>query len=268
MLEARDIVVERSRRRLLDGVAVTVRPGEVLVVCGPNGAGKTTLLSVLAGDIDPDEGSVHLNGADIRGYSATALACRRAVVEQRPAIAPGFLVRDIVALGTACAPRDLPPGALADLIGRSLESVGITQMASRPMQALSGGERARVHMARALAQIGVCGLVQDAGHSSAAPILMLDEPTAALDLRHQRHFVDLVRRIAADGVGVLAIVHDLNLAAAIATGVLLLDQGQVAAEGDPEAVLCHEVLEPVYGVPFQVLPTGDKGRTIITSFGR
>jgi iron complex transport system ATP-binding protein len=244
MLEARDLTLGRGGRRVLDGVTLRLAPGELVAVCGPNGAGKSSLLAALAGDLKPEAGAVLLDGRPLAAFSAADLAAERAVLEQAPSLSAAFTVADLVRLG-AEAPVRCPADAQA-LTGRALAATGLAVHARRPADRLSGGERARAHLARALAQLWA-GRAAGGGRW-----LLLDEPTASLDLAHQVAVMRAAREAADEGAGVLCVLHDLNLAAAFADRALLLGAGRVAGEGPPEAVLTAEALTALYGAPVSV----------------
>ncbi len=243
MLEARDATLRRGGRLALAGVSLALAPGELVAVCGPNGAGKSSLLGVLAGDLRPDAGTATLFGRPLAAHGAAALAVRRAVLEQDPALAAPFTVAGLVALGAGIA----PPHADADAIAaQAMAAAGVSALADRRADRLSGGERARAHLARVLAQLAA-GRAQGGGHC-----LMLDEPTASLDLAHQVAVMEAARRAAAEGAGVLAVLHDLTLAAAFADRVALMAEGRVVADGPPAAVFDAARLSRVYGAAVAV----------------
>ena len=221
---------------LLEDVSLIVRPGEVLVLVGPNGAGKSTLLQILSGDLTPTTGSVELDGREIASYRAHDLAMRRAVLPQQSLLQFAFTVREVVEMGRA--PHADTAAELKAHVQQALARTELIPLVDRVYPSLSGGEKARAQLARVLAQ--------------AAPLLLLDEPTAALDLRHQQHVMDLARDIAAEGGSVIAVVHDLNLAASSADRIALLHRGRIMADGSPWDVMDAAVLSEVYGCPIAV----------------
>jgi iron complex transport system ATP-binding protein len=264
VLEARDIIVERSGKRLLDGLSVRLTAGRVWAVSGPNGAGKTTLLRVLAGELRASRGTVTLDGVDLASLPPGQLARRRAVVPQASLLAFPFTALEVVLLGIT-VPGFAPPAKEArERAADALASVGLRGFEDRFYQHLSGGERQRVHVARALCQLS------QRRDPEGAPVLLLDEPTSSLDLAHQMDVLAEVRRCARRGWLVLVILHDLNLAATFADELILLDRGRVAAAGAPAEVIQDNVLSPVYrcalrssriprrGVPF-LLPQTIRG---------
>ena len=247
MIGARGIVVRAGGRLLLDDVSLELRPGEVLAVVGPNGAGKSTLLRVLAGDLRPAGGEVAMEGRALHAWQPRDVARRRAVVPQHAALAFPMAAAEVVALGRL--PWHATPAMRQDgaAVTRALDAVGLAQFAGRPYATLSGGERQRVGVARALAQL-----------DGAAPpaALLLDEPTASLDAGQRAGLLRLLRRLAGDGLAVLAVLHDLNEAAFVVDRVAMLAGGRLVAIGPARQVLRPALLEEVYGVPFRALAEG------------
>lgn len=232
---ATDIDVRAGGKSLLDGAGVSVTPGEVTVLVGPNGAGKSTLLKVLAGEIRPRGGSVSINGLALSALSPRRLATMRAVLPQSVQVAFPFSVAEVVGLG-ASGPAN------AEKVRQVLARVDMLAFHDRPYDRLSGGEMQRVQLARVLRQLG---------EGEAPSYLLLDEPTASLDLAHQLMVVRLARELAGEGIGVLAILHDLNLAAMAADRMVALRNGRVVAEGRPVEIMRDEAIERIYGVPCQ-----------------
>ncbi|MGG5886244.1 heme ABC transporter ATP-binding protein [Falsiroseomonas sp. HC035] len=245
MIAARDIVVRAGGRTLLDRVSLDVRAGEVLVLAGPNGAGKSTLFKVLAGELAPQAGTATLDGRRLRDWRPLDLARRRAVLAQHVALAFPMPAREVVALGrlpwhgTEQAARD------AQAIAAALREADVAHLAGRAHATLSGGERQRVHLARALAQLDGAGM---------PAALLLDEPTASLDAGHRAALLRRLRRLAGQGLAVLAVLHDLQEAAYVADRVALLEQGRLVACGPPAEALGTALLEQVYGLPFRYVP--------------
>jgi iron complex transport system ATP-binding protein len=225
-----------GEREVLHGVDLDLDPGALVAVVGPNGAGKSTLLRSLAGLIAPKVGRVLLHGRDLRTFDRAAVARRIAVVPQTSETIFPFAVREIVALG-----RIARLGALAiphrddvAAVDRALADLELTPLALRRVDTLSGGERQRAVLAMALAQ--------------EAQVLLLDEPTVHLDPAHQRGTLDLIRRLARErGLVAVAVLHDLNLAAAMCDRVVVLDGGCVVADGPPEAVIEASTVARVFG---------------------
>lgn len=267
-MRAEGIVVERRGRRLLDGVGFEVRPGRLTALLGPNGAGKSTLLRVLSGELRPDAGTVTLDGRPLAGWDPRRLARRRAVLSQSVALSFPLSVRDVVAIGRS--PHAAGRAADEAAIARTLAAARVAHLAGRSYPTLSGGEQQRVQLARVLAQLDHGG---DGGPEGGAGggegggegvrHLLLDEPTASLDLRHQAEVLALARSFADGGGAVLAVLHDPNQAAAFADEVVLLRGGRVVASGDPWRVLTAENLMAVFGHPVEVMSRRDMDRPLI-----
>ncbi|MDH6698011.1 heme ABC transporter ATP-binding protein [Streptomyces griseoviridis] len=246
--EAEAVRVLLGGRPVLDDVHVTVRAGEVLALVGPNGAGKSTLLGALAADVPVASGVVRVHGRPVSEWSAPELALRRAVLPQAAALSFPFTVEDVVRMGRA--PHAASPAEDESAVAGAMAATEVTAFAARPFSALSGGERARVALARVLAQ--------------RAPLLLLDEPTAALDLKHQELVLRLCRERARAGDAVVVVLHDLGLAAAYAHRVAVLAAGRVAADGPPAEVFSAPLLSRVYDQPVEVFPHPRTDALLIT----
>jgi len=241
-LAARGVTVARtgSAAPALADASIDVRAGELHALVGPNGAGKSTLFGVLAGDLAPDAGDVLLDGAPLGGIPPRLLARHRAVLLQQNAVSFPFAVEQVVRMGRA--PWARTPAELDDdaIVAGALEATDLVALAGRTISSLSGGERARAALARVLAQ--------------ACDVLLLDEPTAALDLRHQEDVLRVARSRAREGAAVAVVLHDLNAALGVADRVTLLADGRVVATGGPAEVLTAEAIEDAYGQPVDVFP--------------
>jgi iron complex transport system ATP-binding protein len=258
MLEARQVTVTINDSTLLRRVEVGVRPGRVLVLIGPNGAGKSTLLRVLSGELAASQGEALLDGRPLAAFSAAELARRRAVVPQASMLAFPFTVLEVAMLGVTVPGFAVTQTAARDAALAGLGTVGLSPFAERLYVHLSGGERQRVHIARALCQIAMPP--RRAGETAC---LLLDEPTSNLDLAHQTLVVDAVRRQAAQGTAVLAVMHDLNLAAALGDELVLLVGGEVKAAGPPGEVLRDGLLSAAYGCAISANRTPDGDRPFV-----
>ena len=205
---------------LLGGVEITFQPGRLAVVIGPNGAGKSTLMRLLTGEIAPTTGRVLIGGRNLRSYAPADLAKTRAVVPQHTALGFPFSVIEVAQLGVT-VPGLMSHGTRSRRLAEAmLDRVGLSTLAGRDYSSLSGGERQRVHIARALCQL-------EATADSRTPhALLVDEPTSSLDIAHQLDVLKELRSQADRGRIVVAILHDLNLAAAYADDILLLSQGR------------------------------------------
>ncbi len=229
---------------VLDGVSLRVEPGKIAALVGPNGSGKTTLIRVASGLLDAVQGSARIGSSPLPLSRMTpeARAGFVAVVPQAAYLPPDFTVEETIRLGRMAARGWLTAETEADRKTSevALRGVGLTALRGRTLGRLSGGEQQRALIGRALAQ--------------GAPILLLDEPTAHLDLRHQLEVLRLVRSLAASGnYTILLALHDLNLVARFADEVVLLVAGRITASGSPRHVLREETLSSAYGVPVQVL---------------
>ena len=237
--------------------SLDVCSGEFIGIIGPNGSGKSTLIRALSRALRPDRGAVLLDEADLyTGLSARGSARRIGVVPQDTQISLDFSVREIVRMGRAPhLPRNPFAGETGGdelVVQESLRAAGVEELADRIISTLSGGERQRVLLARALAQ--------------QPDILLLDEPTAHLDLRHQGELLILARELAhGQGKAVLAVLHDVNLAAAYCDQLVLLTAGHVAAQGTPTEVLTEHTLQRVYGARVWVRPHPVSGRPLVLS---
>ncbi len=248
-LAADALEVALGRRVVLRGVSLAVEPGELVAVVGPNGAGKSTLLRGLSGELTPRAGEVTLDQRALRAYPRDALARRRAVLPQRAQLSAGFHVDEVVALGRH--PHRARQVEDARAVERALARVGLAELRGSLFTRLSGGEQQRVMLARVLAQLD--------GDAAASRFLLLDEPTAALDLAWQHHALELARALTREGVGVLAILHDLALAAMYADRVALLVEGQLVKTGAPAEVLSASNLQRAYGVRTRWIDIPDVG---------
>ncbi|MBD8079322.1 putative F420-0 ABC transporter ATP-binding protein [Cellulosimicrobium arenosum] len=252
-IDARRVSWTVDGRLILDGVDATAPPGAVSGLLGPNGSGKSTLLRVLAGVEAPSDDAtrVAFDGADLLGLGRRRRARVLALVEQDATTDLPLTVLDAVLLGRI-PHRSLLAGDSArdhEAARAALETVGTSAFAAREVATLSGGERQRVHLARALAQ--------------EPALLMLDEPTNHLDIAAQLDTMRVLRRLADDGVTVLAALHDLSLAAQTCDHVVLLSGGRVVAAGDVHDVLVPDVLDDVYGVRTEVLTHPRTGRPVL-----
>ncbi|WP_432588557.1 heme ABC transporter ATP-binding protein [Streptomyces sp. HD1123-B1] len=238
--EASGARVRLAGRTVLSEVDLTVRAGEVLALVGPNGAGKSTLLAALAADLPVESGTVRLGGRPVAEWTPAELALRRAVLPQATTLSFPFTVAEVVRMGRAPWAGTAAEDEDGEAVAAAMAATEVDGFATRPFSSLSGGERARVALARVLAQ--------------RTALLLLDEPTAALDLRHQELVLRLGRERAAAGDAVVVVLHDLGLAAAYADRTAVLHEGRVVAEGPPERVFDAELLSQVYRQPVEVLP--------------
>jgi len=245
-LDARALRHAVNGRVLLDDATLAIRPGRLHVLLGPNGAGKSTLLRLMAGEMAPQAGAIGIDGLALGTLTPGELARRRAVLPQSHGLAFGFSAAQVVALGRLPCPRH-DAGTEARIVGEALELAGVGKLADRSYTTLSGGERARVQFARVMAQ------VWEPLSKDAPRYLLLDEPTASLDLAHQHDCLRALRTLAGRGIGVLVVLHDPNLALRYGDDVTLLAAGRVAASGTPSTVITAAVLESMYHVPVRLV---------------
>lgn len=243
------VTFSRGARPVLDAVTVEVRRGEVLALVGPNGAGKSTLLHLMAGDLSPASGRVLVDGRDLAGIPVRELARLRAVLTQSNEVSFPFTVREVVSMGRAPW-RGISTAEADDrLIAAALAAADIAHLAERRVPELSGGERARSAYGRVTAQD--CELV------------LLDEPTASLDIRHQERLLGELRAHAADGGSAVVVLHDLDLAASYADRVAVLDGGRLRVCAPPAEALLPGLLSEVYRHPIAVGVDPDTGRPVV-----
>ena len=256
MMAADTISVRRGGRLVLNRLSIAVRPGKLTVVVGPNGAGKSTLMAALTGLVQPEQGTVTLDGQSIGAIPRKDFARRVSVLQQRFHSTFPFKSFEIVALGRMPHEGRESQTAVARYVSAAMSATETTHLADQPCDRLSGGEQQRVFLARAIAQIMPLPAEQPR-------YLLLDEPTASLDLRHQAATLAFAKDVAAAGAGVLAVLHDLNLAATYADEIAVLADGSVAARGTAEEVLTAEILTPVYRAPLSVFPDPETGRPVV-----
>ncbi|SSC73179.1 unnamed protein product [Ciceribacter sp. T2.26MG-112.2] len=238
MIVAQNVSIIRDGHNLVDDVDLTLSPGIFTVVIGPNGAGKSTLLKVLSGELSPDRGAVLCHDRPLSRLSAVELAADRAVLPQATTLSFPFTALEVVRMGAiAHGSRDPTEAAR-----KALARVGLEGFEARAYRALSGGEQQRVQFARALAQ------VPHPVEQGRARALFLDEPTSSLDIGHQISVLETARDFARRGGAVLAILHDLNLAAEFADHLVIMHRGRIMSEGTPLAVIDDAIISAVYGI--------------------
>jgi iron complex transport system ATP-binding protein len=243
------------RREVLTSVDLSLPRGSLLAIVGTNGSGKTTLLRLLAGVLTPDAGEVEFGGQPLAEWRRVDLARRVAVLPQQLDLPVGFRVAELVEMGRAPHARSLFGSTDADeqAVARALSDADALDLADRFADELSGGERQRVLVAMALAQ--------------EPELLLMDEPTLHLDLAHQVALLSAIRRLQAQrGLTVVAVLHDLNLAAAFAPRIVVLHHGAVAADGPPQEVLTPQLVQEVFGVAVLEARTGTGNRHLAVDF--
>jgi heme transport system ATP-binding protein len=260
MLSAIDVTYTVSGAALLHRVTLEVRPGEVLALLGENGAGKSTLLKLLSGDCTPRSGQVSMNQRPLHLWSMRERARTRAVLPQDTRVAFGFTALEVVLLGRYPFCDGISTRRDLDIARAALARTGAAHVEQRLVPTLSGGENARVQIARVLAQVWT-------ENEAAGPrYLLLDEPTASLDLAHQHAALELIREQAQrQGLGVLVVLHDLNLAARYADRIVLLKQGSLITAGTPTAVLTPERIANCFGIDAVVASHPTRGCPLVVA---
>lgn len=234
MLELDHVSVQYQQKLILHDITLNYKKGDFVVIIGPNGAGKSTLLRAIAGVVPLSSGEIRLNTQSIHSITARQRAQHIAVVPQTVVMPTGFRVREVVQMARYAFHSWYKPFTHKDdeIVTYALAQSGMHEYANLPADQLSGGEQQRVAFARALAQ--------------QPHVLLLDETTAHLDLHHQQAILRCARELTECGVLVIAAMHDINLAASMATHVVLLDHGRILHSGEPKAVLQQSILETVY----------------------
>lgn len=243
--------------RVLEGVSLTANPGERIALLGENGSGKSTLLRSLAGELPLQAGSLRLLGRELAAWPARQRARQLACLPQGAGLAFPFTVAEVVGLGRLPHPG---PAAGSAIIDACLAWTDTARLRSRPYPTLSGGERQRVHLARVLCQL----LRETPREDLSERVLLLDEPSSALDLRHQASLRDRLLDLSAAGCCVIFSTHDLELASAVATRVVALAGGTIAADGATARILTEEGLQVLFRTPFRVAPHPDRGYPLAT----
>ncbi len=238
-------------RTILHGIDLHVEAGSLTALVGPNGAGKSTLMRILAGDLIPASGTVRLGGLPATGGKPRETARVRAVLPQTYHLEFGFRVREVAAMGRFPHRGGGDGRDERGIVEQALADTEMTELADRLFTDLSAGERARAMFARVLAQ--------------QTPILLLDEPTAALDIRHRHLIMGLAQRAARRGGAVAAVVHDLNLAGGYADRVGVMNGGRMTAFGSPAEILRPDLLTGVYGRRIEVIRHPETGRRLVVS---
>jgi iron complex transport system ATP-binding protein len=247
LLEAQSLSLAIGGATLVDAIDLRIAAGEMVAIVGPNGAGKSTLLRMLSGDLRPTGGRIRLKQRDIAAYPPRLLARHRAMLSQHVNVSFPFTVEEIVHMGAGDAGR----AAAQQLVDAALADVGLANFADRKLPTLSGGEQQRAHFARVLVQLA-CG---EARHGPG--LLLLDEPTSSLDMRHQIDLVESARRRAQSGTAVVAVLHDLNLAMRFAGRIVLLHRGKLAVDGGRADAITAETIRRIFEVDVRIDHTDD-----------
>ena len=239
---------------LLDDISMALQPGQVLGLAGPNGAGKSSLLRLVAGDIPLSDGRLLLNGKPRSEWSARPLARKLAYLPQLSLLNFPYTVEEVVALGRM--PHDTGMAIDNAILSQAMAATDISGLSGRLYTRLSGGEKQRVQLARVFSQ------VWDAGVGG---LLLLDEPTTALDLSHQQLVIDAVRQLAETGIAITLAIHDLNLVAGLADTIAVLEKGRIAACGSPQQVFTETLFRDVFDIDVLIQQHPDRDQPLVIS---
>lgn len=250
-IEIKHASLTLGNKTLLDNVSTTFRLGELTIILGPNGTGKSSLLKLLSREW-PCNGTLSFYGKPLSHWTPQQLAASVGILPQSSSLTFAFTAREVVELGGLALTASRKE--IADIAEEKMAQTDVLHLADRLYPSLSGGEKQRVHLARVLTQIA---------KSERDTILMLDEPTSALDIGHQHKTLTLAKQMAKEGSAVIAVIHDLNLAAQYADRILILHRGKIVADGYPESVLTPAMIENVYGWPVNVMPHPTGGYPVV-----
>lgn len=242
MLSGEQLTVRVKNKYLLNAVDFHIKPHEFVVIVGPNGAGKSSLLKALSGDLILHSGYVRLNSRVIQSYTISELAQLRAVLTQNYEIDFPFRVKEVIEMAHFSHHDKISKTKLDSYTSEAMHLLGVNHLSKHYFTHLSGGEKQRAQLARVLCQI------MPKLKLNKSVYMLIDEPTASLDLYHQYEVMRQAKKIAAQGAGVVAVVHDLSLAASFADRVYMLNQGEVVKSGTPEQVLNEKRLAEVYNI--------------------
>lgn len=254
LLTARDISVSLHGKRLLDAIDLQLKTGEIAAIVGPNGAGKTSLIRALTGDLSLNTGEVLFNGRHLDSYSLQEKAQQLALLPQHTELNFSFPVKDVVHLGRI--PHASGQQEDNRIVNDTLRAVDMLDRAQQHYTWLSGGEKQRVQLARVMAQVW-------RAEDAPARLMVLDEPTASLDVAHSQQLMQHLQTLATSGMGIIMVVHDFNLAARYADCILMLKDGQLAAQGTPEQVLTKENMRRFFDVETTIMRHPENGKTMV-----
>ncbi len=255
MLTACELVISRGQQTLLTQVDISVIPGEVVAVLGPNGSGKSTLINALCGEWEPAAGTITLNSHPLAQWPPRERAKQVAVLPQYSDLNFPFAVQEVVSLGRY--PHATGYARDAEIVAETLAAADALHLAERNYLTLSGGEKQRVQLARVLAQVWDAAGGRDNGY------LLLDEATSALDIAHQHSILQTARNMARQGVGVLLVLHDINLAAHYADRLVFLKQGEVIDSGTVKGLITEQNMQAVFGVEARIIEHPDTGKPLV-----
>lgn len=247
MIHAKNVSVKIDNKTLVNGVSMKLEPGKFSVILGKNGAGKSTFLKALTGDLTPSDGVVLVNGKRLDSVSPLNLAQKRAVMMQNLHLSFSFSSLEVVLMGRAPHSNGFETTRDQKIALECLQQAGVKHLSERAFPTLSGGEKQRVQFARMLAQLWDCV------EQRLPCCLLLDEPLSSLDLAHQHNMMHLVKKLSRNGVAVMMILHDLNLAAQYADEVHVMKEGRTFALGSPHEVFKPEIIEMAFDCPVHIM---------------
>ena len=253
ILQLKDVSFAYHRAPVIQSLSLKVEPGEFIGVLGPNGSGKSTLLKLLGGILKPGSGTVFLKDKPLNDYKRKTLAQSIAWLPQEHGMAFSFRVGEIVLMGRHpyLSPMTFEGQKDFDIADQAMTTTDTAHLSARQFSDISGGEKQRVMMASAIAQ--------------EPEVLLLDEPTTALDIKYQLEIINILDRLnRSDGMTLILAMHDMHLASKYCRRLILIDQGKIVKDGTPEEVLQKEVLESVYGVQLKVFHDPEDGSILIT----
>lgn len=252
MFSAKNISVRIGAKKILDDVSLEIKAGETVALLGANGAGKSTLLKAMCGDVKLAGGAVGLENRDLHDWDYHELAGRRAVLSQHTELNFPFTATEVALLGRNPHVRGSESKRDLEIVEKALEAVEARHLAGQLFPTLSGGERQRVQLARILAQIW------ESPAGDAPRYLLLDEPTASLDLAHQHLTLQIARKLAVENTGVLVVLHDLNLAAHYADRICLMKRGKILHNGKPGEILTAGCVKEIFDFDVEILEHANK----------
>ena len=245
-IKAKSIFWEVDNKRIIKDISLEISLGEVVSIIGPNGAGKSSFLNVLSGDIKPTSGSISFDETNLKDISIQERSFMRSVMSQSQQIVYDFSVKEIIEMGWLDRGIASYSGNFKEAVMKVASECSVHNLLEQKFNTLSGGEQRRVHFARTLIQLWRPSNSHDPRY------MFLDEPTANLDILHEQNLMKLVRSKAMEGIGILLILHDLNLAAKYSDKLVIFKNGSLIKSGSPEEVLQSKVLTEVYGLDMEV----------------
>lgn len=258
MISVSNVTYQVGKKKIVDNISFKATQGEVMAVIGANGAGKSTLFKLLCREIFPSSGQIFFKDRELGSYSLKQMALMRSVLTQHHTISLSFTVKELVLMGRYPHFDSQPTPHDIDMVNQAMQASGITHLADRTYETLSGGEQQRVQLARVIAQI----------KDIKGAWLFLDEPTNGLDLLHQQQLLIQARSMADEGYGVICILHDINLASAYADQIMILKNGKQLAFGAPDEVISCENIHDAFGIKVQLMKNENFKCPLVITSGR